>query len=185
MKSISGELKVSGTSSVFASKKVDSSNSTFVAAAASNTAVSGSQAVRVNQLAKNDIVMSQDLTSTANSSVITSAGTHNFVITAGDGSGGTFTSTVSVTFAASDFTAGAISNQKVMETIERNQQRQTTVLSFCNRRPLSSGSFTLNLTGFKQINYSAGTSARDGQHCYSDKFTFDHIKKIVNSSITN
>ncbi len=160
LKSVLGELKLSGTSSVFASKKADSSNSIFVTAAASNTAVSGSQAVRVNQLAKNDLVLSQDLTSASNSTVITSAGTHNFIITAGDGSSGTFTSTVSVTFAASDFTAGAISNQKVMEKIQSaiNSDKATVLSNSVTGSTLSSGSFTLNLNGTAtQINYSAGT----------------------------
>lgn len=174
LKSILGELKISGTSSVFASKKADSSNSIFVAATASNTAVSGSQAVRVNQLAKNDLVLSEDLTSASNSTVITSAGTHNFIITAGDGIGGTLTSSVSATFSAADFTTGSITNQKVMEIIQSaiNTDKAIVTSASVTGSTLSSGSFKLNLNGTETaINYSAGT--------YSD--VIDNIVTQINT----
>ncbi len=187
LKSILGELKISGTSSVFASKKADSSNSTFVTAAAAGTAVSGSQAVRVNQLAKNDLVLSQDLTSASNSTVITSAGTHNFVITAGDGSGGTLTSSVSATFSASDFTGGFITNQKVMGIIQSaiNTDKAVVTSGSVTGSTLSSGSFKLNLNGTETaINYSAGTYSAVMDNIVTQINSLSGItaEKIVNGS---
>lgn len=187
LKSISGELKVSGTSSVFASKKADSSNSIFVTATASSTAVSGSQAVRVNQLAKNDLVLSQDLTSASNSTVITSAGTHDFIITAGDGSGGTLTSRVSATFSAADFTGGFISNQKVMGIIQSaiNTDKAVVTSASVTGSTLSSGSFKLNLNGTETaINYSAGTYSAVMDNIVTQINSLSGItaEKVVNGS---
>jgi len=187
LKSILGELKISGTSSVFASKKADSSNSIFVTAAASNTAVSGSQAVRVNQLAKNDLVLSQDLTSASNSTVITSAGTHDFIITAGDGIGGTLTSRVSATFSAADFTGGFISNQKVMGIIQNavNTDKAVVTSTSVTGSTLSSGSFKLNLNGTETaINYSAGTYSAVIDNIVTQINTLSGItaEKVINGS---
>lgn len=153
-------LKGTGTSSAFIDKSAASSNTNFVSASASNTALTGSQSLRVNQLAKNDLVLSRDLNSSTASTDITAAGTHNFVITSGDGSGGTFTSTVSVTFEASDFTAGTISNQKVMEKIQNavNSDKAVVTSNLLTGSSTSSGSFVIDINGTATtITYSAGT----------------------------
>lgn len=187
LKSLLSELKTTGASSIFSSKKASSSNTNFVNVTTTNSAVNGASSLRVNQLAKNDIVMSQDLTSTANSSVITSAGTHNFVITAGDGSGGTFTSTVSAVFDASDFTAGVISNQKVMEKLSNaiNSDKATVLSNSVTGSTLSSGSFTLNLNGTStQINYTAGTysAVMDSIVTQINSLSGITAEKIINGS---
>jgi flagellar hook-associated protein 2 len=172
--SILSTLKETGTSSAFIDKSATSSNTNFVNVTASGSALAGSQTLRVNQLAKSDLVLSKDLTSSGASTDITTTGTHDFVITSGDGEGGTFTSTVSVTFEAADFTAGTISNQKVMEKIQSavNSDKAVVTSNSLTGSSASSGSFTLNLNGTETtITYSAGT--------YSD--IFDSIVTQINA----
>lgn len=167
-------LKVTGTDSAFIDKSAASSNTNFVAVTADGSASSGSQSIRVSQLAKSDLVLSKDLTSSDVSTDITSVGTHDFVVTAGDGTGGTFTSTVSVTFEAADFTNGTITNKKVMEKIQTAVYNDKAVVTSnsLTGSSASSGSFTLNLDGTETtINYSAGT--------YSD--IFDSIATQINT----
>jgi flagellar hook-associated protein 2 len=101
-------LKLTGSDSLFSSKSTTTSNSSFVSASASSSASNGSFAFRVDQLAKSDIAMSTDLTS-SQTNVIT--GTHAFTIKTGDGSTGEYISNIEVTFDASE------TNQTVMEKV--------------------------------------------------------------------
>ncbi len=172
--SLLSSLKGTGTSSAFINKAAASSNTNFVNVTADSTAISGSQSLRVTQLAKSDLVLSPDLTSSDISTDITAAGTHTFVITSGDGEGGTFTSSVSVTFDAADFTNGTITNKKVMEKIQSavNSDKAVVTSSSLTGSSASSGSFTLDLNGTATtISYTAGT--------YSD--IFDSIVTQINT----
>lgn len=160
LKNISYAMQLKDTSSAFLLKKAVSSDTKFVDITATSAAAASSQSLRVNQLAKSDLVISQDLTSTANSAAITAPGTHNMVFTAGDGKGGTFTSKVSVTFEASDFTLGAISNANVIAKIQSaiNSSKTTVISNTVTGSTASTGSFNLNLNGtVTAINYTAGT----------------------------
>lgn len=161
LSSILSSLKSTDSSSAFSIMKANSSNTNFVNIAASSSAVVSSNSIRVNQLAKNDLVLSQDLSSSANSSVITAAGTHSFTITSGDGNGGTLTSKVDVTFESSDFTNGAISNQAVMTKIQNAINSDKAIItsnSVNGSSSVSAGSFILNLNGTETtITYSADT----------------------------
>jgi flagellar hook-associated protein 2 len=173
LKTISYSMKLTDTSSAFLAKKAVSSNTDFVDISATSAASSSSQSIRVNQLAKNDLVISQDLASSANSTTITAPGTHDMVFTSGDGSGGTFTSHVSVTFDASDFTAGVISNAKVIAKIQNaiNGNKAVVTSNSVSGATASAGSFNLNLNGtVTAINYTAGN--------YSD--VMDSIVTSVN-----
>jgi flagellar hook-associated protein 2 len=159
LNSILYDLTLSGSSSPLAAKKGASSNSSFADITAQSTATAGSNTIRVSQLAQSDLVLSEDPTSTSNST-ITTAGTHNFVITAGDGTGGTYTSNVDVTFVAGDFTGGVISNQSVMTKIQSaiNTNKAVVTSNSLSGSTLSSGSFALNLNGtVTTITYAAGT----------------------------
>lgn len=160
LKSILSTLKTTGSSSAFTAKSASSSNTSFVTTAASNSALAGTHSIRINQLAKNDLLLSLDQASDDASTTITSAGTHTFTITSGDGSGGTFTSNVSVTFESADFTAGVISNKKVMEKIQTaiNTDKAIVTSNSVTGSTASSGAFTFNLNGTETtINYSSGT----------------------------
>lgn len=159
LKTISYSLKLKDASSAFLVKKAVSSDPKFVDITATSAAVASSQSIRVNQLAKNDLVISQDLTSSAASTTITGPATHNMVFTAGDGNGGTFTSRVSVTFDASDFSAGSISNANVIAKIQSaiNNNKTTVQSNSVTGTTASAGSFNLNLNGtVTAINYTAG-----------------------------
>ncbi len=171
--SLLSSLKETGTNSSFVDKSASSSNTNYVAITASSTAIPGSQTIRVNQLAKSDLILSKDLNSSEISSEITAPGTHNFVVTSGDGSGGTLTSSVSVTFEASDFTNNTITNKKVMEKIQSTVRNDKAVATsnLVTDSSVSSGSFILNLGGKeKNITYTAGT--------YSE--IFDSIVSQIN-----
>jgi len=56
-------LRQTGTDSIFASKTTSSSNSDFVDATATSTASASGYDIRVNQLAKSDVAISPDMTS--------------------------------------------------------------------------------------------------------------------------
>ncbi|MFA7228388.1 MAG: flagellar filament capping protein FliD [Melioribacteraceae bacterium] len=160
LKTISYAMQLKDSSSAFLSKKAVSSDTKFADITATSTAVTSSQSLRVNQLAKSDLVISQDLTSTAASSTIIAPGTHDMVFTAGDGKGGTFTSRVSVTFEAADFTLGTISNANVIKKIQSaiNGSKETVVSNSVTGTTASSGTFNLNLNGtVTAITYDAGS----------------------------
>jgi flagellar hook-associated protein 2 len=159
LKSKMSILKTTGSSSAFAVKKATSSNPTAVTVSASSIAQKGAFALRVNQLAKNDLVMSLDKNSLDFSS-ITSPGTYTFAIKGGDGEGGQFTSNVSVSLTAEDFTNGNISFETLANKVsqEINNDKAIVTSNSLSGSTSSSGSFTFNLNGTETtINYSAGT----------------------------
>jgi len=107
-KNLLDDFKSTEISSFFNTKLASSSNSNFITASASSSASLGAFNLRVNQLAKNDLLVSQELSSSGINSL---SGTHYFTINTGDGSDGEFTSNVEVTFTGSE------TNQTVMEKI--------------------------------------------------------------------
>lgn len=152
-------MKATGTSSVFATKKAISSNTTAVTVSASTSAQTGAFSLRVNQLAKNDLVVSLDKTSTANST-ITTPGSYTFAVKSGNGEGGQFNSKVTVELTADDFTDGNISIEDLSEKIAKaiNDDKAEVLSNSVTGSTLSSGSFTLDLNGTETtIDYAAGT----------------------------
>ena len=101
--------------SVFAAIAASSSNTNFITATATNSASIGNYAMRVEQLAKSDIAVSQSLTS-ATANAIT--GTHTFQITTGSLTGD-LTSNVSVTFGTGETNQTVM--QKIADAINSNQ----------------------------------------------------------------
>lgn len=159
LKSKMSILKATGTSSAFAVKKATSSNTTAVTVSASTAAQKGAFALRVNQLAKNDLVVSLDKNS-ADFSSITTPGTYTFAIKGGDGEGGQFTSNVSVSLEASDFTDGNISFEDLSSIVTKaiNNDKAVVTSNSVSGSTLSAGSFTFNMNGTETtIDYSAGT----------------------------
>lgn len=170
-------FKAVDSTNPLAAKKGSSSNSNFVDITATSSAVANINTVRVNQLAKNDLLLSQDPISTDAVAGITTPGTHSFTITSGDGSGGVFTSHVDVVLASSDFTNGTISNQALMTKIQSaiNSDRAVVNSNSVTGSTASTGSFTINLNGTATtINYSADT--------YSN--VIDSIVSQINNNIT-
>jgi flagellar hook-associated protein 2 len=159
LKSKMSILKATGSSSPFATKKATSSNTAAVTVSAGTTAQKGAFALRVNQLAKNDLVVSLDKNS-ADFSSITSPGTYTFAVKGGDGEGGQFTSNVSVVLEADDFTNGNISFEDLSDIVAKaiNDDKAVVLSNSISGSTLSSGSFTFDLNGTETtIDYSAGT----------------------------
>lgn len=160
LKSVLSNLNSSTSDSVYFSKTASSSNTNFLTVNSTSGADDGAYSIRINQLAKNDLVLSNDLVSNDTSSVITEPGTHQFQIKTGDGSGGEFTSNVSVTFSETDFTGGVIKNSTVIQKIQQaiNADKAEVFSSAISGESNSSGSFVIDLNGTETtINYSAGS----------------------------
>ncbi|MBN1301170.1 MAG: flagellar filament capping protein FliD [Melioribacteraceae bacterium] len=108
LKSLLTNFKLTGSSSVFASKTAVSSDSDVITADATASATKSAYELFVSQLAKNDIAVSKDLESSTSNPI---TGTHTFQMKAGDGEGGEFVSNVEVEFSASE------TNETMMEKI--------------------------------------------------------------------
>lgn len=159
LKSKMNTLKATGTSSAFAAKKAVSSNTTAVTVSASQSAQRGNFSLRVNQLAKNDLVVSLDKNSNSFSS-ITAPGTYSFTMKSGDGEGGQFYSNISLNLTESDFTNGNITFDALSKKISKaiNDDKAEVLSDSVSGSSISSGTFKVNLNGTETtINYSAGT----------------------------
>ncbi len=109
LKSLADELKLSGITSVYGDKAVTSSDETVLTASATSSAAATSHTVHVNQLAKADKIVSNQVTQTATdifSGLSLGAGTYSFDVTVN----GTVSS-VSVTVGATD------DNQTILNNI--------------------------------------------------------------------
>lgn len=160
LKNILTDLKSTSEDSVYYSKTASSSNTNFLSVSSTSGSNDGSYSVRINQLAKNDLILSLDMVSVDASTVITEPGTHEFEIKSGDGEGGEFISKVTLTLASSDFTEGEISNTTLMQKIQQaiNSDKALLNSSSVTGSTASSGSFVVDLNGTETtINYSAGT----------------------------
>lgn len=160
LKSILSDLKSTSEDAVYYSKSGTSSNTSFLTINSSQGASDGTYSVRINQLAKNDLLLSNDLISDDASSIITSPGTYQFEIKTGDGEGGEFVSNVSLTLSESDFTEGAIKNSVLMQKIQNAINSDSAVINSGSvaGSTSSSGSFVFDLNGTETtINYEAGT----------------------------
>lgn len=158
LKSKAYMLKATGTSSVFAVKKATSSNTTAVTVTAGSASQQGAFSLRVNQLAKNDLLISLDKNSN-DFSGITAPGEFTFAIKSGDGEGGQFVSNVKVELNASDFTNGNISFNALASKISKaiNDDKAVVTSNSVTGNSASSGAFNLNLNGTTTvINYSSG-----------------------------
>lgn len=103
------------SSSVFAAIAANSSNTSFVSATAGNSASVGNYGIRVEQLAKSDIAISQSLASGTANAV---TGTHTFQITTGS-STGDLVSNISVDFGTGETNQTVM--QKISDAINSNQ----------------------------------------------------------------
>ena len=152
-------LKATGTSSSFAVKKATSSDTNAITVSAAATAQKGTFSLRVNQLAKNDLVVSLDKNSN-DFSTITAPGNYSIAIKTGDGEGSQFVSNVNVELVAEDFTNGNISFSDLAAKISKsiNDDKAIITSNSLSGSTLSSGSFAVNLNGTETtIDYSAGT----------------------------
>lgn len=174
LKSVLSNLNSSSSDSVYYSKTATSSNTNFLSVNSTSGADDGAYSIRINQLAKNDTLLSNDILSNESSSIITEPGVHEFEIKTGDGNGGEFTSKISVRFLETDFSGGVIKNSTVVQKIQQaiNSDKAEIFSSKLTGDTSSSGSFVVDLNGTETtINYAAGT--------YSE--VFDNIVSQLNS----
>jgi flagellar hook-associated protein 2 len=187
LRSIAYSMSKTGSSSAFLVKSASSSDSTFVDITATSAAALSSQSIRVNQIAKNDLVISKDLSASADSTSITTPGTHTFTVTAGDGEGGVIKSDVEVTFEASDFTDGKISNKDVITKIQKaiNEDKAIVLSSTVTGSTVSAGTFNLNLNDTTtEISYEAGSysDVLDSIITQINKVSGVNAEKVVDGS---
>ncbi len=153
LKSVLNDFKKTGPESIFNIKEAVSSNTKFLSAAADSTASSGSYDIRINQLAKNDTVLSKDISSLGISGL---SGTQSFVIKTGDGSTGSYTSKIEVTL------DGTETNKQLLQKIKDAINNDEAVITSAYKSPSSgypggAGSFKVNLNGTeKTISLNGG-----------------------------
>jgi flagellar hook-associated protein 2 len=172
------KLQLTGSDSILANKTVSSSDTT-VSATANASAVNGSYEVTTNQLAKSDSFVSGTYANAQASSL--TAGTHTFVIKTGDGSNPDMTSTVQVTFGASETNLTAM--QKIRDAINNDQAVvQSTAKTASDSYTGGPASFKINLTG-TSITNPKGTDtviSVKGGGTYSD--LLDEIVSTIKAS---
>ena len=172
LQTLLSNFKTTDSTSLFNNKTAVSSNSTFLATTVDNSSSIGSYSIRVDQLAKNDVLVSQDLASSTASGI---TGTHTFTINTGDGSNPDFTSNVDVTF------TGTETNQSVMEKIRDaiNSDKAVVQSNTKNASDIYIGgptTFTIDLNGTET------SISVDGGGTYDD--LINEIVSKVNSSVT-
>lgn len=160
-KTLLSDFTTTGTSSLFKAKVAASSNEDFVAATVNSAASAGNYTLRVNQLAKSDMVLSQMLDADTANAI---TGKHTFQINTGDGSTGQYTSNVEVEFGTSETNETMM--QKVRDAI--NQDKVTIKsLAHAGTDAYSGGpsTFTIDLNGTET------SIAVNGGGTYSDLMT--------------
>lgn len=103
------------STSFFSAVNAASSNTNFVSATATNSATKSNYSIRVEQLAKSDLLVSQNLDSSTANAI---TGTHTFQITTGSPTGD-LTSNVTVTFGTGETNQTVM--QKIADAINSNQ----------------------------------------------------------------
>ncbi|MFH0734120.1 MAG: flagellar filament capping protein FliD [bacterium] len=143
-RTILAELKVATSSSLFKSKKATLSTSDYFTASAGKTANAGNYSIRVNQLAKSDLLVSQSLAYTTDTYDVTDmTGKHTIKMKSGD-----YTSYVDVDFDDTE------NNQTLMQKLSTaiNTDKAVVKSSTANQSNTFSGTgeFIVNLNGTKK-----------------------------------
>lgn len=168
LKSAAYDLQSANSSTYFGAKSATSSNSTFVTATATKDASIAAFTMRVNQLAKNDIAVSNTLTSAT--SVTNMSGTHTLQFTSGG-----YTAAVDVSLTDSE-TNGSIM-QKIADAVNGSKAVVSSASVDGATTFTGAGTFNLNLNGTTTAiayDYSSGKS-------YSD--VVDDLATKINSAM--
>ncbi len=172
LKTLLSDFKITDSTSLFSNKAATSSDTTFITTSVENSASIGAYNMRVDQLAKNDVLLSQDVASSTSNAL---TGTHTFAIKTGDGSNPDFTSNVEVTFSGSE------TNQTVMEKIRDAINSDKAVVESSTKSASTSytggaSTFTINLNGTEtSISVNGGGTYED---------LIDEIAAKINSDIS-
>ena len=136
------DLKETGSGSTFRTKGASSSNADLISATSSSSASSGSFTLKVAQLAKSDIALSQDFTATDANAL---TGTHTFQIKTGDGEGGEFVSNVEVEFEAGETNDTAL--EKIKDAINSDKAIINSAELDSSTLFTGSGEFVIDIEG--------------------------------------
>ncbi|MGA9293869.1 MAG: flagellar filament capping protein FliD [Ignavibacteriaceae bacterium] len=172
LKSLLVDFKIADTTSLFNKKAAASSDPTFISTSVENSASIGAYNMRVDQLAKNDVLLSQDIASSAANAL---TGTHTFTLKTGDGTNPDFTSNVEVTFSGSE------TNQTVMEKIRNAINTDKAVVQSGTKSASASytggpSTFTIDLNGTEtSISVNGGGTYED---------LIDEIASKINSDVS-
>ncbi len=172
LKSILSDFNLENSSAVFNNKSTIISNPEFFNVSVSNSASLTSFDIRVNQLAKNDLLISNSLSSSA---LLGLSGIHTFSIKSGDGAGGEYISKVSVTLDGNETNAQAL--EKIKNAINSNTASLTSVGK--NSQTTFSGGesvFRINVNG------SATQIALSGEGSYED--VIDEAVNKINTTVS-
>jgi flagellar hook-associated protein 2 len=172
LKTMLASFQINDTSSLFNAKSAASSNNDFVTASADNSASIGAFSLRVDQLAKNDVLLSQDLSSSSANAI---SGTHEFTIQSGDENGNIYTSNVEVTFSSSETNQTVM--QKVRDAVNSDKAVvQSNVKTGTDSYSGGASSFVIDLNGTQT------TISVNGGGTYSD--LIDEIISQINSNVS-
>jgi len=170
LKSTLAAFNSENSSAVFNSKTTVVSNPNFFNISASGSASLASFDIRVNQLAKNDLLISNSLTS---SSLFGLTGTHSFSIKSGDGNGGEYISKVSVTLDGNETNFQAL--EKIKNAINSNKASVT------SSGKEATASFSGGESVFRiNVNGSETLITLDGEGSYEEVID-EAVNKINNS----
>lgn len=174
LKLILEDLKKTASNSIFTSKTATSSNSNFITASAQSFASDSNYDIRINQLAKSDIVVSKTFLSTASGDNSITAGTHNLKIVSGD-----YETNFDVQF------DGTETASQIMDKISSAINSDSTATILSAKKVSTSGNitidssnnqFTINLNGtLTNVTLENGTGLT-----YND--VIDRIVNAVNNS---
>lgn len=140
LKTIVSDLKVSTSSSLFNSRKTSFPTNDFLSATASKNAAVSSYSLRVNQLAKSDLVLSNTMAS--DTSVASMSGTHTVQFSSGD-----YTGTVDIDLTDSE------TNDTIMTKISEAIKDDYAVIDsnslVSSNTYTGAGEFTLDINGIE------------------------------------
>lgn len=152
LKTVASDFKTSTDSSLFLKRNVTVSNDSILTAAAESNAPESSYTIRVNQLAKSDLIVSQ--TQTSATAVASMVGTHKIQIGSGD-----YISTVDIELTDTE------TNESIMEKLASAINSDKAVSLSGSFDPAATfsgtGSFTIDVNGTeKTISYDYGTTSK-------------------------
>ncbi len=170
LKTVASDFKTSTDSSLFFKRSVNVSNDSILTATAESNAPESSYTMRVNQLAKSDLIVSQ--TQTSDTAVASMAGTHKIQIGSGD-----YTSTVDIELTDTE------TNESIMEKLASAINSDKAVSLSDSFDPAATfsgtGSFTIDVNGTeKTISYDYGTTSKT----YDE--VMDDLVADINSNVT-
>lgn len=168
---ILSNLKSTSSSSIFNSKAALSSNESFITASSNKSAGVGSYDFFVSQLAKNDLALSNDLSSTGTPGI---SGTHTFTINTGDETATDLTSSVSVEFDGTETNEEYM--QKVRDAINSDKAR------FSSNEKTAASSYSGGTSTIKfDVNGTEYSVTADGGGTYEE--LIDELVEKINSDV--